>query len=108
MGDQHYTTLTEAQAAAQAPEGWFVGDGELSAGYRTGSMIKGLDFVNRVVIAAEAVDHHPDVELSYGVVGFTLSTHATGGLTTADVGLAQTIAEIAAARGLTPEPRNTT
>ena len=106
MNARKYTSLTDTQAVAGAPPGWSVTDGALSAGYRTGSMIVGLDLVNQVVIAAEAGDHHPDVKLTCGAVTFTLMTHATGGLTTADVALAQTIAEFAAARGLVPEIRS--
>lgn len=95
--------LTSGEAAAQAPAGWYVDDDVLTAQYRTGNMVKGLDFINRVVAAAEAVNHHPDITFNYGVVGFRLSTHDAGALTTADVELAHTIDEIAKNRGFTPE-----
>jgi len=40
---------------------------------------------------AEEADHHPDLEVSYGMVDVTLTTHDLKGLTEADFLLAQKI-----------------
>ncbi len=48
-------------------------------------------FVNRVVAPAEAMDHHPDIDIRYNRVVVTLSTHSAGGLTRADLALAAAI-----------------
>lgn len=62
-------------------------------------------FVLRIAEAADAADHHPDVDLRYpGVVHVTLTTHAVGGLSDLDLHLARTISDLARADGLTAEP----
>lgn len=55
-------------------------------------------FVNRVAEAADAVNHHPDIHLeNYRKVRIVLTTHATGGISDADVQLARKIDELEAA-----------
>ncbi|MFZ2512442.1 MAG: 4a-hydroxytetrahydrobiopterin dehydratase [Gordonia sp. (in: high G+C Gram-positive bacteria)] len=95
MSSRSYQSLTAREAAAQLPLGWQVDDGTLVAVYRTGTMVRSVQFVDAVTAAAEAADHHPDVEIHYGTVRLVLTTHAAGGLTDADVALAQMIAAIA-------------
>jgi 4a-hydroxytetrahydrobiopterin dehydratase len=41
-------------------------------------------FVGRLVPAAEAADHHPDVTINYKRVTLSYSTHSEGGLTEKD------------------------
>ncbi|MEU1420416.1 4a-hydroxytetrahydrobiopterin dehydratase [Kitasatospora sp. NPDC005751] len=49
----------------------------------------------RVVVAvaeqAEALDHHPDIDIRWRTLHFALSTHSAGGLTSLDVTLAARI-----------------
>jgi 4a-hydroxytetrahydrobiopterin dehydratase len=53
---------------------------------------RAIAFVNRVAEAAEAANHHPDLHLeSYKNVRIVLTTHATGGISDADVALANRI-----------------
>lgn len=51
----------------------------------------GIDFVNRVATAADAADHHPDVDIRYTKITCTLSTHSAGGVTAKDLALAAEI-----------------
>ncbi|MGD8277541.1 MAG: 4a-hydroxytetrahydrobiopterin dehydratase [Gemmatimonadota bacterium] len=53
-----------------------------------------IAFVNRVAAAADAMDHHPDMDIRYNRVTFTLSTHSEGGLTQLDFDLARRIEEL--------------
>lgn len=53
-----------------------------------------LDFVNKVGELAESEGHHPDIELGWGRVKITLSTHAIGGLSGNDFILAAKIDKI--------------
>ena len=56
-----------------------------------------LAFVNKVGDAAVAADHHPDIHIErYRTVRIVLTTHATHGISQADVGLAAQIDRIAA------------
>lgn len=48
-------------------------------------------FVARISVHAEVQKHHPDIQLSYGRVKVTLSTHEVRGLTKADFKLAERI-----------------
>lgn len=43
-----------------------------------------LSFVNKVGAIAESEGHHPDIELGWGKVNITLTTHAIGGLSQND------------------------
>ncbi len=51
-------------------------------------------FMNRVALAAEAMDHHPEWFNVYNRVEITLTTHDPAGLTTLDVALAEAIDRI--------------
>jgi 4a-hydroxytetrahydrobiopterin dehydratase len=50
-----------------------------------------MAFVTRVALRAEAMDHHPDILISYSRVTLTLSSHDAGGLTERDFRLAEKI-----------------
>lgn len=55
-----------------------------------------MALANRVAEAAEAAGHHPDILVhGWNRVRLTLSTHSEGGITAADVALAETIDELA-------------
>lgn len=53
-----------------------------------------LMFVNKVGELAEKANHHPDIELSWGRVQVTLSTHSEGGVTEKDRQLAKEIDQL--------------
>jgi len=60
--------------------------------YTLKNFASALDFVNRVGVEAEGMDHHPDIFLhDYKVVTLTLTTHDAGGLTRMDFDLAAKI-----------------
>jgi 4a-hydroxytetrahydrobiopterin dehydratase len=50
-----------------------------------------LAFVNAVGAAAEAANHHPDIDIRWNKVRLVLSTHSAGGLTVLDIALAAAI-----------------
>lgn len=50
-----------------------------------------MAFVNRVADAAEALNHHPDISISWNRVGLAVSTHDSGGLTALDFELARAV-----------------
>ena len=50
-----------------------------------------LDFVRAVGDAAEAANHHPDIDIRYNKVRLALTTHDSGGITLLDLALAQAI-----------------
>lgn len=99
-------TLSSAafQGHSDLPD-WRVILRRAEAGFRAPSFDSAADFIGDVAAAAEAVGHHPDIDLRYpGYVHVTLTTHAMNSLTTNDVGLARTISGLAASAGLVSEP----
>ncbi len=50
-----------------------------------------LEFVNAVGAAAEAANHHPDIDIRWNTVRLALTTHDSGGLTLLDLALAGAI-----------------
>jgi 4a-hydroxytetrahydrobiopterin dehydratase len=85
LGDEEITA-----ALADLP-GWEHGDGEIRREYRLDSFAGAIAFVVRLSFAADAANHHPDVDIRYSKVSVTLSTHSEGGVTAKDVELARTI-----------------
>jgi 4a-hydroxytetrahydrobiopterin dehydratase len=64
---------------------WTVVDGHhLEKEYRFKNFRQALEFVNRVGELAEAVNHHPDIELGWGRVKLRIFTHKIDGLHESD------------------------
>jgi 4a-hydroxytetrahydrobiopterin dehydratase len=59
------------------------------------TFMAGIGFVDRVAVAAEKMDHHPDLDIRYTKIAVTLSTHSAGGITGNDVALAREMEKIA-------------
>ena len=74
----------------KVPE-WELEDDCICRSFEFDSYMEGIDFVNGVAELAEEADHHPDLEVSYGMVDVTLTTHDLKGLTEQDFLLAQKI-----------------
>jgi 4a-hydroxytetrahydrobiopterin dehydratase len=97
-------TAPQFHVRADLPD-WRFELGRIEARFVAGSFAAAAEFVAQIAAAADAADHHPDVDLRYpGVVQVALTTHASGGLTTADVDLATTISALAAGGGLASRP----
>lgn len=55
------------------------------------SFSEGIDFVNELAEMAEDAGHHPDIDIRYAKVTLRLTTHDLGGVTEADIEMAQRI-----------------
>ncbi|PTL83015.1 4a-hydroxytetrahydrobiopterin dehydratase [Vitiosangium sp. GDMCC 1.1324] len=75
------------QFLAEHPE-WKHEGGMLRRTYEAPSFLGGIEFVSRVAKAAEAADHHPDIDIRWRKVTLALVTHDAGGLTWRDTKLA--------------------
>ena len=64
---------------------------ELIATVKLHDFAAALRFVNQVGAAAEAANHHPDIDIRWNTVHLTLTTHDSGGLTLLDLALAAAI-----------------
>lgn len=53
-----------------------------------------MAFVNKIADAAEAANHHPDIDIRYNKVKMSLVSHDSGGVTERDVRMAGAINQI--------------
>jgi 4a-hydroxytetrahydrobiopterin dehydratase len=63
--------------------------------FERGDFVGSVKFVDSLVNPAEAMNHHPDLELSWDKVKVTITNHAEGGLTANDFELAGKIDALA-------------
>jgi 4a-hydroxytetrahydrobiopterin dehydratase len=72
--------------------------------FRTRSFATGLELVNRIGEEAEAMNHHPDLDLRYPHLNVRLTSHDSGGVTARDIRLARKISEFAASANVAADP----
>lgn len=63
--------------------------------FERGDFVGSVRFVDSLVEPAEAMNHHPDLGISWNEVTVSLSTHSEGGLTAGDFELAAKIDALA-------------
>jgi len=74
------------------PQGWeIVENHHLMKTYKFPDFAQALAFVNKIGAIAEAANHHPDIELSWGKVVVKTYTHTANGLTEKDYALANKV-----------------
>ena len=76
------------------PSGWLEVNGALEREFQFADFAEALAFVNRVAAAAEAADHHPDIEIHWNRVKLRWWTHVTGSITDRDRELAARTSEL--------------
>jgi 4a-hydroxytetrahydrobiopterin dehydratase len=78
----------------------WVRDGDsIKAVYEAPEFLDAIRLVDEVAAQAEAMDHHPDIDIRWRTTTWVLSTHSEGGLTQLDVELAHRIHEAALRAG---------
>lgn len=89
-------TIQEAKMLMKDLNGWQLSPGvkKISKEFKFKNFAEALAFTDKVGAIAETEGHHPDIALSWGKVGITLSTHAIGGLSVNDFILAAKIDKI--------------
>lgn len=87
---------TEVDAAlAELPQ-WHRDGAALVRTIKLPTFPDAVALVDRVAVAAETRNHHPDIDIRWRTVTFTCSTHSAGGITALDVELAREIDRLAA------------
>ncbi|MGY4711153.1 4a-hydroxytetrahydrobiopterin dehydratase [Mycolicibacterium sp. CBM1] len=81
-------------AAVKNLPGWEHADGALRRSVTFGSFLDGIEAVRLVAEHAERHDHHPDIDIRWRTVIFTLVTHSAGGITDKDVQMAAELNEL--------------
>jgi 4a-hydroxytetrahydrobiopterin dehydratase len=87
------TRLNDAEIAQRLAKlaGWERKGAAIRKSFSFGKFAEGIRFVDRVAAAADALDHHPDIDIRYTTITMELSTHSAGGLTAKDFELAERI-----------------
>ena len=85
----------EIQRALGGLNGWSRRGDALTKAFTFTRFADGIAFVDRVAIAADRMNHHPDIDIRYTKVVISLSTHDAGGITDNDIKLAQEIDSLA-------------
>jgi 4a-hydroxytetrahydrobiopterin dehydratase len=72
-------------------DGWERTGDAIRKEFDNGDFKGSVDFVNRLTQEAEAMNHHPDLEISWDTVVVTITTYSEGALTANDFELAAKI-----------------
>ena len=83
--------LTEADVDAELQEQqlhWVREGDVLVTTVKLHDFAASLAFVNAIGAAAEAANHHPDIDIRWNTVRLVLTTHDSGGITLLDLALA--------------------
>lgn len=91
-------TPDEVAAALATLPGWSGDTTAIRRSVECTSFPAAITVVDAVALAAEAADHHPDIDIRWRTLHFSLSTHDVGGVTELDLTLAREI-DAAAANG---------
>jgi 4a-hydroxytetrahydrobiopterin dehydratase len=86
---------TEIEDRLGRLSGWERAGAEIRKNFERGDFGGSVEFASRLVEPANAMNHHPDLEISWDTVTVRLSTHSEGGLTAADFELAEQIDALA-------------
>ena len=89
--------LTDAEIAAGLARlpGWAREGDAIVKRYTFQTFAEGIRFVDRVAVAADAADHHPDIDVRWTTVTVALWTHSQGGITAKDLRMAGEIERLA-------------
>jgi 4a-hydroxytetrahydrobiopterin dehydratase len=85
----------EVRRRLEGLDGWQQDGKAIKRQFKFDDFQASVDFVNRITPAAEDMNHHPDISISWNTVDLTLSTHSEGGLTENDFALARQIDQLA-------------
>jgi 4a-hydroxytetrahydrobiopterin dehydratase len=85
----------EIRRALGTLPGWSRKGESLNKTYSFARFGDGIRFVQQVAQQADAMNHHPDIDVRYTNITFSLSTHDAGGITQNDLDLAKTIEQTA-------------
>ncbi len=84
------TAVERAELLAAHPA-WSPAGEALQRTVEFGDFAEAMAFVNRVALTAQALDHHPDIDIRGTRVTLGLITHFVGGLSAHDRTLAEAI-----------------
>ena len=88
-------TEQELTMALQERTDWSIADDMLTRTFEFADFLAAIIFVDRVAVAAEEAQHHPDIDIRYNRVRIALTTHDDGGISAKDLQLADRLDRLA-------------
>jgi 4a-hydroxytetrahydrobiopterin dehydratase len=85
----------DIEFALSSLKGWTRSGSAIVRTFQFGKFLDGIAWVDKVALAAEKLDHHPDLDIRYNKITATLATHSAGGLTSLDFQLAKEMDSLA-------------
>jgi 4a-hydroxytetrahydrobiopterin dehydratase len=85
----------EIRRALGTLPGWARKGEALNKTYSFAKFADGIRFVDQVAAVADGMNHHPDIDVRYTNITFSLSSHDAGGITQRDLDLAKAIEKAA-------------
>ena len=95
--------LTAQQVADAGLDDWRLVLGVLRARFATDDFASAARLTQQVGEAAEAANHHPDLDLRWGRLDVAMASHDVGGITSRDLDLARAVSALAAESGARPD-----
>lgn len=81
----------EIESRLATHHGWKRAGEAIAKTFECGDFVGSVRFVESLVNPAEALNHHPDLQISWDRVTVSISTHSLGGVTESDFELAAKI-----------------
>lgn len=85
--------LTDEEVAARLVDfpDWFLERGQLTRMLQAKDFTTVMQWVDDIAAAADAMDHHPDIDIRWTKLRVSVMTHDKGGLTSLDFELAEKV-----------------
>ncbi len=87
-------SLEEIKTLAEEIPDWEITNNYLTKSLNFKNFVEAFEFMTRVAIIAEEINHHPDWSNSYSILNIRLSSHDLGGISHLDFKLAKLIDEL--------------
>ncbi len=87
-------TPAERDEFQEAHPAWRLEGETITREFEFSDFAEAMGFVTRVGLAAQAMDHHPDIDIRWNTVTLALSTHSAGALSELDWDLAEKIGQM--------------
>ena len=89
-------SASEIDQALEKLPGWGRRGKAIERVFQFDNFLEAMEFVNKIAVAAEAANHHPDIAISYNKVTLALVSHDSGGVTQRDIRMAGKINDVRA------------
>ncbi|WP_134671293.1 4a-hydroxytetrahydrobiopterin dehydratase [Halorussus marinus] len=86
--------LSDEEISEKAPEGWEREGEEIVRTFEFDDYLEGVAFASEVGELAEEEFHHPEMRIGYKVVEVRFTNHEAGGITDADVEMAELVNDV--------------